>query len=95
MERETRIKIDVLNKYREIKQDVINNLKDIFNRQHYYTHKYRGNRITDVNVSLDEAADNLKIIQIFVRHRGQWIKDVIEFNGSGYFQSTTKTNIDD
>ena len=35
------IENDVFNKYLEIKQDLVNNLSTIFNRQHYYTHKYR------------------------------------------------------
>lgn len=85
----------VFNKYLEIKQDLINNLQDVFNRQHYYTHKYRGNRLTDVNVSLDYGPSNEKIIQIFVRHDGQWIKDVLKFKTGGFFNSEIKTNLND
>jgi hypothetical protein len=33
----------VFNRYLEIKQDLLINLKEVFYKQHTYTHKYRGN----------------------------------------------------
>jgi len=89
------VKEQVFNKYLEIKQDLINNLQDVFNRQHYYTHKYRGNMLTDVNVSLDYGPMNEKIIQIFVRHKKEWIRDVLKFKNGGYFNSEIKTTLND
>lgn len=86
----------VFNKYLQIKQDLINNLKDVFNREHYYTHKYRGNLITDINVALDINTDRDKVIQIFVRHKNYWIRDRMTFNTStGLFISDIKHNFDD
>lgn len=88
-----KIENDVFNKYLEIKQDLVNNLKEVFNKQHTYTHKYRGNINTDINVALDYGPSNERIIQIFVRHKGKWIKDVLTINTNGYFNSEVKTNL--
>lgn len=85
--------IDIFNKYLEIKQDLVNNLRDVFNRQHYYTHKYRGNVITDINVGLMYDTDGNKIIQIFIRNNGKWIKDKLTFNFKGLYRSEIKTNM--
>lgn len=70
----------VFNKYLVIKADLVNHFKDVFNRQHYYTHKYRGNRYTDINVAIDITPNKTKLIQIFVRRNGYWIRDRIEFD---------------
>lgn len=70
----------VFHKYLEIKSDLVNNFKEVFNRQQYYTHKYRGNVTTDINVAIDITPERTKIIQIFVRRDGYWIKDRIEFD---------------
>lgn len=85
---------DVFNKYLEIKQDIVNNLKDVFNKSHTYTHKYRGNLVTDVNVSLDYGPKNEKIIQIFVRHKGKYIKDILTFKSGEHYESLIKSNLD-
>ena len=85
---------DVFNKYLEIKQDIVNNLKDVFNKSHTYTHKYRGNIVTDVNVALDYGSNNEKIIQIFVRHKHIYIKDVLTFKSGEHYESSIKTNIE-
>jgi len=83
----------VFNKYLTIKQDLINNLDEVFNKQHTYTHKYRGNLITDINVSLDYGANNEKIIQIFVRNNNKWIRDRLSIFGGRIYDSEIKTNI--
>jgi hypothetical protein len=95
MDDDSKIKNDVFNKYLEIKQDLVNNLSEIFNRQHYYTHKYRGNRLTDINVALDHGPKNEKIIQIFVRHKGKWIRDVLSFYNREFYNSKVTTNLYD
>lgn len=95
------IKDQVFNKYLTIKQDLINNLEDVFNRQNYYTKKYRGNANTDINVGIDVGPYNIKIIRIFVRHGDDWIRDTIEYKRdmertSGmYFNSEIVTNLFD
>lgn len=87
------IENEIFTKYLEIKQDLINNLKDVFNREHYYTHKYRGNIVSDINVSLSLGAKNEKIIQIFVRSKGKWIKDILSLYDSKLFNSEVTTNL--
>lgn len=87
--------IDIFNKYLEIKQDLINNLGDVFNRSVYYTKKYRGNRITDINVGLLYDSQGNKIIQIFIRNNGKYIRDSLTFNSKGLFISDIKTNMYD
>jgi len=86
---------DVFNRYLEIKQDLVNNLGEVFNRSHYYTHKYRGNLVTDINVALDEGPNNERIIQIFVRSEGKWIKDVLSLYGGRLFNSRITMNLHD
>jgi len=89
----TKEESDVFNRYLEIKQDLLNNLSEVFNRQHTYTHKYRGNLLTDINVSLDYGPHNEKIIQIFVRAHGKWVRDKLSIFDSKLFDSQIKTNI--
>jgi len=83
----------VFYRYLEIKQDLINNLRDVFNRQHYYTHKYRGNAVTDISVVVETTPQKNKLIQIFVRHNGKWIKDKIVFNSKGIVSTEIKSNL--
>lgn len=85
----------VFYKYLEIKQDLLNNLKEVFNRQNYYTKKYRGNRLTDINVAVDITPQGNKMIQIFVRHDGYWIRDKVEFNKDGIVNTNVKHNLYD
>jgi hypothetical protein len=89
------IKEQVFNKYLIIKQDLINNLQDVFNRQNYYTKKYRGNASTDINVNIDYGPDNENIIRIFIRHGNDWIRDTIKFKRGGFFNSEIITNLFD
>jgi hypothetical protein len=89
------VREQVFNKYLIIKQDLINNLADVFNRQNYYTKKYRGNAITDVSVHIDYGPDNERIISIFVRHKEDWIKDTIKYKRGGFFNSEIITNLFD
>jgi len=83
---------DVFSKYLEIKQDLVNNLGEVFKRDHYYTHKYRGNIITDINVALAEKP-GLKTIQIFVRSKGKWVRDVLSLHEGQLFNSEITMNL--
>jgi len=50
-----------------IRRDLINNQKDLFNNQHYYTHKYRSNdRTLDINVGLFRNDNQCLTAQIYV-----------------------------
>lgn len=87
--------LDIFNKYLEIKQDLVNNFNDVFNRYNYYTKKYRGNVVTDINVGLIEEGNGVKTIQIYIKNRGRYIKDITSFNSSGIISSDFITNIYD
>lgn len=86
---------DVFYKYLEIKQDLINNLRDVFLRTNYYTHKYRGNINTDINVAISENEIKEQKVQIFVRHEGIYIKDIMVYNSKGLKDSFIITNMYD
>ena len=92
-EEESIIKMNLFNRYLEIKQDLINNIKDVFNRSNYYTKKYRGNIVTDINIGLDYDENLNKVIQIYIKHRGVFVKDRLIFNEKGIINSEIKTNI--
>lgn len=87
------IEIQIFNKYLEIKQDLINNLKDVWNRRNYYTKKYRGNEKTNINVGVIDTEEGNKLLQIFVQFEDKWIKDVLIFNSKGLVNSKITTNM--
>ena len=75
--------IDIKKTYEIIKQDLIDNEKDIFLRYNYFTHKYKGNRLNDINLGLF-LNDNLQpVAQIFVRNKTGYIKTHVIFNKEG------------
>lgn len=86
---------DIFYKYLEIKQDLINNLKEVFLRTHYYTHKYRGSIETDINVAISENELKEHKVQIFVRREGLYIKDIMVYDSKGLKNSFIITNIYD
>lgn len=75
--------LNVQDKYNEIEQDIITNQKDVFNLYNYYTHKYRGDRLNDVNVGLFLNDNYIPVVQIFVRNKKGYIKSHISFNREG------------
>jgi len=94
MEYRERLSIDVFNKYMEIKQDIMSDLRQVFLRPNYYTHKYRGNKFTDIHVGVEENDFREHRVQIFVRHDGVWIRDVMVYNSKGLKKSYIKTNME-
>lgn len=83
----------VFYKYLEIKQDIIGNLTDVFLRQNYYSKKYRGSLLTDINVAIDVTPEKNNLVQIFIRYKGKWIKDVLVFNRQGIVSSNITSNL--
>lgn len=75
--------VDIKNKVEEIENHIITNQKDIFNLYNYYTHKWRGNRLNDVNVGLFLNDSNQPTVQIFVRNKTGYIKKHLIFNREG------------
>lgn len=88
-------KIAIFNKYLEIKQDLINNLKEVWNRKKYYTRKYRGNEYTDINVGINETSEGNKVLLIFVQKDKTWIRDELVFNSKGLISSDIRNNLID
>ena len=86
------IKNQIFNRYLEVKQDLLTNLKEVFQRSHYYTHKYRGNVLLDLNVGLSESEGGSKRIQIFIRAKGLWIRDVLIYNSTGVIENDITSN---
>ena len=75
--------LNIQNKFDQIKQDIIKNQNDIFNLYNYYTKKYKGNRLNDVNVGLFLNEHQEPTVQIFVRNKTGYIKSHLIFNNLG------------
>ena len=75
--------IKIQSKYEEIYNSIVKNQKDIFNMYNYYSHKWRGNRLNDVNVGMFLGDGNIPTVQIFVRNKTGYIKSHISFNKAG------------
>ena len=71
--------IDILAKYTEIEADILENMQDVFNRQIYYTTKYRGDRLNDVNVGVFLGDGNIPTVQIFIRNKTGCIRTQFTF----------------
>lgn len=85
----------VFNKYLEIKLDLVNNLKEVWNRKNYYIRKYRGNEITNINVGVNETSEGNKILLIFVENDKKWIRDELIFNSREIISSDIRSNLSD
>ena len=85
--------VEIFNKYLEIKQDLIGNLRDVWNRRNTYIRKYRGNEKTNINVAVTNTEEGNKLLQIFVGYEKLWIKDVLIFNSQGLVSSKITTNL--
>jgi hypothetical protein len=75
--------INIQNKYNEIEQHIIDNQRDIFSMYNYYTNKWKGNRLNDVNVGVFVGDGNIPTVQIFVRNVTGYIKTHMLFNKAG------------
>lgn len=75
--------IYIQNKVAEIENTIIDNQRDIFNMYNYYTHKWRGNRLNDLNVGMFLGDGNIPTVQIFARNKTSYIKKHIFFNKTG------------
>jgi len=64
-----------------IREDLINNRKDLFNLRHYYTHKWRSNnRLLDVNVGLFYNDEQNRVAQIYVADKNTKIREQLILN---------------
>lgn len=66
------LSINIIDKYKEIVDDLTSNSREVFQRKHYYTHKYRGDRLNDVSVYFERLTFNSKpYIVIFIRNNNK------------------------
>lgn len=75
--------INIQNTYNSIEKDLVNNQKDLFSLYNYYTHKYKGDRLNDINVGLFLNDRQQPTAQIFVRNKTGYIKTHLIFNRAG------------
>ena len=75
--------VDIKNKYNEIEKDLITNQADVFLRYNYFTHKYKGDRLNDINVGLFLNDQCKPVAQIFVRNTKGYIRTHLVFNREG------------
>jgi hypothetical protein len=62
--------------HNKIKNDLITNQKDLFNMQHYYTHKHRSqDRLLDINVGLFRDNKQRLTVQIYVADKNTRIRE--------------------
>jgi hypothetical protein len=83
--------INIQDKVQEIENHIIENQTDIFNLYNYYTHKWRGSRLNDLNVGLFLNDENKPTVQIFARNKTGYIKKHLIFNKTGDTVMTIKT----
>lgn len=72
--------VNIQNKYNEIEQDIMTNAADVFLLYNYYTRKYKGNRLNDINVGLFINTNYKPVAQIFVRNKKGYIRTQLIFN---------------
>ena len=89
------VELGIFNKYLEIKQDLINNLREVWNRKNYYTRKYRGNEKTNIHVGISETSEGNKRLLIFIENADKVIRDELIFNSRGIISSDIKSNFSD
>lgn len=79
----TTLLINVQEIYDMIEQDLVSNSNEVIHRFNYYTHKYRGDLLNDVNVGIF-INDNLKIVvQIYVTNGIDTIKTQLIYSNDG------------
>lgn len=88
--------INIEEKYKEIKKDIIDNISEVFERTHYYSHKYRGDEWNDINVSINTEDVTENYVQIYLRNKSGYIKDktVLKNNNISTDVDTSFYNLD-
>jgi len=67
--------------YNEIRQDLLDNQKDLLNLQYYYTHKYRSQeRFVDVHVGIFQDNMHYSTVQIYVGTKEGKIREKFKIN---------------
>lgn len=59
-----------------IREDLLFNRTELFNRRHYYTHKWRSNnRLIDINVGLFRNENQRLVAQVYVADKHTRIRE--------------------
>lgn len=77
------VSFDLLEKFLEVKEDIMNNRSELVNRYEFFTKKYRGNRLHDLNVGVYTEVGHGFTAQIFVRTKEGYILNKILFTQKG------------
>lgn len=73
----------------KIRQDLIQNQKDLVNMQYYYTHKYRSNsRLLDINVGIFKDNYSYTTIQIYVADKNNKIRERLKLSNENKIVDT-------
>lgn len=80
--------IDVQTIYDMIEQDLVSNSNEVIHRFDYYTKKYRGDRLNDVNVGIFINDKRQIVTQIYVNNNIDTIKTHLIFSNDGRRIST-------
>ena len=75
--------VNIVDTHNTIEQDLINNEKDIFLRYNYFSKKYKGDRLNDINLGLYMNTFLEPVAQVFVRNKTGYIKTLFIFNQDG------------
>ena len=76
------VNMDIVAKFLEIKEELLEERKDLLNRYEYFTRKHRGNRLNDINVGIFHEPGNKFMAQIFLQNKQGYIKNQITFDGN-------------
>lgn len=74
---------DIQKTYDLIHNDLVTHKEDLFFMYNYYTKKYKGDRLNDINVGLFLNDKQMPTAQIFVRNKTGYIKTHLVFNRAG------------
>lgn len=72
-----------------IRQDLLTNQKELYNLQHYYTHKYRSNdRLLDINVGIFQESRHYTTVQIYVADKNTRIREKMKLSNENIIFDT-------
>jgi hypothetical protein len=79
-------------KFTEVRKDIMDNASEVRYRREFYSKKYRGNRLNDINIGIREEANFNYTVQIFIRNKEGWIRNNLLFNSKGNLLKSRMTN---
>ena len=74
--------MNLLDRFLEIKEELLEDRNDLLNRYEYYTKKHRGNRLNDINVGIYYEPGNKFTVQIFLQNKTGFVRNKVTFNSN-------------